>query len=96
MAQMGSWIPARSARLGIADRIFTRVGAGDDLAAGLEVQRLNVSGGVLNTGGNQVVVSDRMLLAGYVMGIRSERWLCEEVHLNLAYRWFCRLDPDGA
>jgi transposase len=34
----------------------------------------------------------RMLLAGYVMGIRSERRLCEEVHLNLAYRWFCRLD----
>ncbi len=34
MAQIGSWIPARSARLGIADRIFTRVGAGDDLAAG--------------------------------------------------------------
>lgn len=25
-------------------------------------------------------------------GIRSERRLCEEVHLNLAYRWFCRLD----
>ena len=34
MAQMGSWIPATSARLGIADRLFTRVGAGDDLAAG--------------------------------------------------------------
>jgi DNA mismatch repair protein MutS len=34
MAQMGSWIPAESAQLGIADRIFTRVGAGDDLAAG--------------------------------------------------------------
>ena len=34
MAQMGSWVPARSARLGIADRLFTRVGAGDDLAAG--------------------------------------------------------------
>ncbi|MFM7676820.1 MAG: DNA mismatch repair protein MutS [Synechococcus sp.] len=34
MAQIGSWIPARSARLGIADRIFTRVGAVDDLAAG--------------------------------------------------------------
>jgi len=34
MAQIGSWIPAASARLGIADRIFTRVGAGDDLAAG--------------------------------------------------------------
>ena len=34
----------------------------------------------------------RMLLLGYAMGIRSERRLCEEVHLNLAYRWFCRLD----
>ena len=34
MAQIGSWIPAKAARLGIADRIFTRVGAGDDLAAG--------------------------------------------------------------
>ncbi len=34
MAQIGSWIPAQSARLGIADRIFTRVGAGDDLSAG--------------------------------------------------------------
>ena len=33
----------------------------------------------------------RMLLVGYCFGIRSERRLCEEVHLNLAYRWFCRL-----
>ncbi len=33
----------------------------------------------------------RMLLIGYSFGIRSERRLCEEVHLNLAYRWFCRL-----
>ena len=34
----------------------------------------------------------RMLLVGYCYGIRSERRLCEEVGLNLAYRWFCRLD----
>jgi transposase len=33
----------------------------------------------------------RMLVIGYCFGIRSERRLCEEVHLNLAYRWFCRL-----
>lgn len=33
----------------------------------------------------------RMLMVGYSAGIRSERRLCEEVHLNLAYRWFCRL-----
>jgi len=37
----------------------------------------------------------RMLLIGYCQGIRSERRLCEEVHLNLAYRWFCRLGLDG-
>ena len=30
----------------------------------------------------------RMLIVGYCFGIRSERRLCEEVHLNLAYRWF--------
>ena len=33
----------------------------------------------------------RMLIVGYCCGIRSERRLCEEVHLNLAYRWFCKL-----
>ena len=38
----------------------------------------------------------RMLLVGYIMGIRSERRLCEDVHLNLAYRWFCRLDLTDA
>jgi transposase len=36
----------------------------------------------------------RMLVVGYCYGIRSERRLCEEVGLNLAYRWFCRLDLD--
>ena len=30
----------------------------------------------------------RMLIVGYCFGIRSERRLCDEVHLNLAYRWF--------
>ena len=38
----------------------------------------------------------RMLLVGYLFGIRSERRLCQEVHLNLAYRWFCRLDLGDA
>lgn len=37
----------------------------------------------------------RMLIVGYCFGIRSERRLCEEVHLNLAYRWFCRLGLGG-
>src|SRR5215216_1783883 len=33
----------------------------------------------------------RMLIIGYVFAIRSERALCREVQLNLAYRWFCGL-----
>ena len=36
----------------------------------------------------------RMLLVGYCYGIRSERRLCQEVDLHLAYRWFCKLDLD--
>jgi transposase len=38
----------------------------------------------------------RMLIVGYCFGIRSERRLCEEVRLNLAYRGFCRLGLDGS
>lgn len=37
----------------------------------------------------------RMLIVGYCFGIRSERRLCDEVHLNLAYRWFCGLGLEG-
>jgi transposase len=37
-----------------------------------------------------------MLIVGYCFGIRSERRLCEEVHLNLAYRWLCRLGLEDA
>jgi transposase len=46
------------------------------------------------------VLMIRMLLVGYVFAIRSERALCREVQVNLAYRWFCGLSiedkiPDG-
>lgn len=33
----------------------------------------------------------RLLLVGYLYGIQSDRRLCEEIHYNLAYRWFCHL-----
>ncbi len=36
----------------------------------------------------------RMLMVAYCCGIRSERRVCEEVELRLAYRWFWRLDLD--
>ena len=37
----------------------------------------------------------RMLIVGYCLGIRFKRRLCDEIHLNLAYRWFCRLRLDS-
>src|SRR5512136_2658863 len=37
------------------------------------------------------VLMIRMLILGYVFAIRSERLLCREVKVNLAYRWFCGL-----
>ena len=37
------------------------------------------------------VLMIRMLIIGYVFALRSERRLCAEVQVNLAYRWFCKL-----
>ena len=41
------------------------------------------------------VLMIRMLIVGYVFAIRSERALCREVQVNLAYRWFCKLNIEG-
>src|SRR6187200_399363 len=38
----------------------------------------------------------RMLIVGYVFAIRSERQICREVQVNLAYRWFCELGLEDA
>jgi DNA mismatch repair protein MutS len=50
MAQVGSYVPARSAKLGICDRIFTRVGAVDDLATGQStfMVEMNETANILN------------------------------------------------
>ena len=37
----------------------------------------------------------RMLIAGYVFAIRSERQLCSELRVNMAYRWFCGLSIES-
>ena len=37
-----------------------------------------------------------MLVMGYVFAIRSERLICREVQVNLAYRWFCKLGIEDA
>jgi transposase len=38
----------------------------------------------------------RMLVVGYVFAIRWERLICREVQVNLAHRWFCKLDIEDA
>ncbi len=45
MAQMGSFVPARSARIGLVDRVFTRIGASDDLASGQSTFMVGMAGG---------------------------------------------------
>ena len=37
----------------------------------------------------------RMILIGYIFGIKHDRRLCEEITCNIAYRWYCKLNLDN-
>ncbi|MFW5867026.1 MAG: DNA mismatch repair protein MutS [Armatimonadota bacterium] len=58
MAQMGSFVPADSARIGVVDRIFTRVGASDDLATGRStfMVEMNETANIMNNATSQSLV----------------------------------------
>jgi DNA mismatch repair protein MutS len=62
MAQIGSFIPAESAEIGLVDRIFTRVGANDDLARGQStfMVEMNETSNIVNnaTGGSLVILDE--------------------------------------
>ncbi len=63
MAQIGSFVPAKSAKIGIADRIFTRVGASDDLAAGQStfmVEMSEVANILLNATSKSLLILDEI------------------------------------
>ncbi len=72
-----------------ADHILRRIGRRIDFSF-IETQ---TTGLYSHTGRPSIdpQVLIRMMLIGYLFGITSERRLCQEVHLNLAYRWFCGL-----
>jgi len=58
MAQMGSFVPARSAHIGVIDRLFSRVGASDDLARGRSTFMVEMveTAGILNLATNRSLV----------------------------------------
>lgn len=63
MAQIGSFVPARSARIGVVDRVFTRIGASDDLSAGKStfmVEMSEVSDILHNATGRSLIILDEV------------------------------------
>ena len=63
MAQIGSFVPAKSAKIGIVDRIFTRVGASDDLASGQStfmVEMSEVANILRNATSNSLLILDKI------------------------------------
>ncbi len=63
MAQMGSFVPAKSARVGVVDRVFTRIGASDDLGAGQStfmVEMTEVASLLKNATGKSLLILDEI------------------------------------
>jgi DNA mismatch repair protein MutS len=63
LAQVGSFVPAASARIGIVDRIFTRIGAGEDLAAGKStfmVEMTETANILNNASGRSLIILDEI------------------------------------
>lgn len=86
MAQAGSFVPAKSAEIGVIDRIFTRIGASDDLARGQSTFMVEMSetANILNNATNKsLVILDEMGRGTSTFDGLSIAWaVCEHLHDN--------------
>ncbi len=90
MAQAGSFVPAASARLGISDRIFTRVGASDNIARGQStfMVEMNETANILNNAtGRSLVILDEIGRGTSTFDGLSIAWaVAEFIHENIRAR----------
>lgn len=90
LAQMGSYVPAASARIGVADRIFTRVGASDDMARGQStfMVEMNETAGILNNAtASSLVILDEIGRGTSTFDGLSIAWsVAEYLHDRVACR----------
>lgn len=90
MAQMGSFVPADYAHIGIADKVFTRVGASDDLAAGhstFMVEMVEVANILNNAGPNSLVILDEIGRGTSTYdGLSIARAVSEYIHERIGAR----------
>ncbi len=90
MAHMGSWVPARSATVGLVDRIFTRVGAADELARGRStfmVEMTETANILNNATGQSLVILDEVGRGTSTFDGVALAWAVTE---HLAERLGCR------
>jgi DNA mismatch repair protein MutS len=90
MAQIGSFVPARSARIGLVDRIFTRVGAQDDIAAGAStfmVEMMETAAILRHATARSLIVLDEIGRGTSTFdGLSIARAVVEEVHQRVGAR----------
>ncbi|NLW92395.1 MAG: DNA mismatch repair protein MutS [Syntrophomonadaceae bacterium] len=90
MAQMGSYIPAESARIGLVEQVFTRVGAADDLAAGQStfmVEMVEVANILNNARKNSLIILDEIGRGTSTYdGLSIAQAVAEYIHRNIGAR----------
>jgi DNA mismatch repair protein MutS len=90
MAQMGSYVPAAVARIGLADRVFTRVGASDDLARGQStfmVEMLETANILNNASARSLVILDEIGRGTSTYDGLSIAWaVAEHLHASICAR----------